>query len=227
MKNAILFALALSSTAEEVHSVVDDIYRFFRIENTGTVNAADIAASTNAAAAFNSAPASLATTAAPATTAPVTVDKNGMPWDERIHSSSKNFNADGSWRYRKGVDAGMKARVEAELGATMGHTTAPVTVTEVAPLPGLATAAAATLPGLPPIPGATTVAPEETPYTKFVSFLTENTQSPANPAGRLTADWIKAALTQYGIADGSLQNLAHRPDLIPTIEAGIRQVLGL
>lgn len=43
------------------------------------------------------------------------LDKNGLPWDGRIHSSSKNKNADGSWRYLRGVDKDLVGIVEAEL----------------------------------------------------------------------------------------------------------------
>ena len=45
------------------------------------------------------------------------VDKNGLPWDERIHSPSKAVNQDGSWRGKKGVTAEEKAAVTAELTA--------------------------------------------------------------------------------------------------------------
>ena len=30
-----------------------------------------------------------------------TADSNGTPWDERIHSTSKALNADGTWRLRR------------------------------------------------------------------------------------------------------------------------------
>ena len=33
--------------------------------------------------------------------APPTADSNGTPWDERIHSTSKALNADGTWRLRR------------------------------------------------------------------------------------------------------------------------------
>lgn len=49
------------------------------------------------------------------TDAPPTTDKNGLPWDERIHSSNKALNADGTWRRRRGVDDDTVAQVEAEL----------------------------------------------------------------------------------------------------------------
>jgi len=47
------------------------------------------------------------------------LDSNGLPWDARIHSSSKAKIKDGSWKKRKGVDASTVATVEAELRALM------------------------------------------------------------------------------------------------------------
>lgn len=41
-------------------------------------------------------------------------DKRGVPWDERIHSSSKAMNADGSWRSRRGIAAEVIDQVEAQ-----------------------------------------------------------------------------------------------------------------
>lgn len=42
-------------------------------------------------------------------------DSAGMPWDERIHASTKTKNADGKWKKRKGVDDAVTLAVEAEL----------------------------------------------------------------------------------------------------------------
>lgn len=42
-------------------------------------------------------------------------DSTGLVWDERIHSSSKALNADGTWRTKRGVDKALVAQVEAEL----------------------------------------------------------------------------------------------------------------
>lgn len=53
------------------------------------------------------------------------LDKNGLPWDERIHSSSKNMNADGTWRYLRGGDVDLRATVEAELRAKMANAETP------------------------------------------------------------------------------------------------------
>lgn len=43
------------------------------------------------------------------------LDSRGVPYDARIHASSKTFVKDGSWRYRKGVDDATIERIEAEL----------------------------------------------------------------------------------------------------------------
>ena len=47
--------------------------------------------------------------------APVEFDSNGMPWDERIHASSKNKLKNGTWRYKKGLEDIDVVKIEAEL----------------------------------------------------------------------------------------------------------------
>jgi hypothetical protein len=44
-----------------------------------------------------------------------TFDAAGLPWDERIHSSSKAIVADGTWRQKRGVSELLVKKVEAEL----------------------------------------------------------------------------------------------------------------
>jgi hypothetical protein len=43
------------------------------------------------------------------------VDKSGMPWDERIHASTKTTKQDGTWKLKRGVDPSEVKKVEAEL----------------------------------------------------------------------------------------------------------------
>lgn len=69
-----------------------------------------------------------------ATTAPVSgveLDKNGVPWDGRIHASTKTKTAKGEWKRRKGVTDIELAQITAELKASVGSapetTTAPET----------------------------------------------------------------------------------------------------
>ena len=44
----------------------------------------------------------------------VELDKNGVPWDERIHAGTKRKNADGTWSLKKGVDKELAAQIIAE-----------------------------------------------------------------------------------------------------------------
>jgi hypothetical protein len=48
------------------------------------------------------------------------VDSEGVPWDKRIHSSSKKFNSDGTWRTARNLDKAVLAQVKAELFAKRG-----------------------------------------------------------------------------------------------------------
>lgn len=45
------------------------------------------------------------------------LDINGLPWDERIHSSNRKKNKDGSWQKRRGVDEEVVKEVAGELMA--------------------------------------------------------------------------------------------------------------
>lgn len=58
--------------------------------------------------------ANVANPAAPATD-DLAADADGLTWDSRIHSSSKEFNKDGTWRKRRGVNTDLVMQVEAEL----------------------------------------------------------------------------------------------------------------
>lgn len=65
----------------------------------------------------------------------VTLDKNGLPWDARIHAESKAIIADGTWRKKRGVDAALVTQVEAELRTLMAVPSPNVAVSPVAPAP--------------------------------------------------------------------------------------------
>lgn len=46
-------------------------------------------------------------------------DADGIKWDARIHSSSRELNKDGTWRKRRGVNTDLVTQVEAELRGTV------------------------------------------------------------------------------------------------------------
>lgn len=47
----------------------------------------------------------------------IELDSAGMPWDARIHASTKTKVKDGTWKKMRGVDEDLVAEVEAELAA--------------------------------------------------------------------------------------------------------------
>lgn len=93
------------------------------------------------------------------------LDANGFPWNELIHSSSKNKNADNTWRYLRGGDAAERARIEALMEAegqalAEGRSTntppppPPVAQAEQTPLPPPPVAGNDTPPPPPPVAAA-------------------------------------------------------------------------
>lgn len=48
-------------------------------------------------------------------TGPIELDADGIPWDERIHASTKTQTGDGKWRKLRGVDEVLFGQVHAEL----------------------------------------------------------------------------------------------------------------
>lgn len=74
-------------------------------------------------------------------------DAKGLPWDSRIHSSSQALNKDNTWRYKKGLDDGIKTQVEAQLRSLPSPSAVPVVAPVVVPtipveLPNFASVAA-------------------------------------------------------------------------------------
>lgn len=89
-----------------------------------------------------------------ATVTTVELDKNGIPWDERIHAGTKRKNADGTWSLKKGVDKELAAQIIAEYQvAAPSAPTAPEELAAPAK-PGVPPAppAAPAKPGVPPAP---------------------------------------------------------------------------
>lgn len=183
-------------------------------------------------------------TASPAVAGSVEYDSKGMPWDGRIHASSKNKVADGSWRYKRNCDEATIAQIEAELRATMGAPavaaggatqvqaaggTAPAFgphpffdgTAAVPPVPAAVPAAPAVVPVAPaPVAAPAPAAPVAVPVAAAAG-LTYESLIAALPAritsGELTATQLQEACEKFGVA--SIGSLAARPDLVPIIAA--------
>lgn len=143
--------------------------------------------------------------AAPSTSAPAAppvssadVDKNGLPWDERIHSGSRAKVADGSWRMKRGVEPTKIAKVEAELRGQ---------IPAAAPPPPVANPLANLKPEAAPLPPA---APELTfgmVAKRVAAKLT---------LGELTTAELTKRLAGLGFPDG-LHTINARPDMWLTV----------
>lgn len=133
------------------------------------------------------------------------LDKNGLPWDERIHSSTKNRNKDDTWRYTritkeedKPAFEALKQQVEAELRERMaaagnGQADAPLTTETQAtptadappPPPPIVTPAADAPPPPPPINDAAPDAPEEPAAVDFKQVFARVTALQKHASGNL------------------------------------------
>ena len=188
------------------------------------------------------------------TAAGIDVDASGLPWDGRIHASTRVKVEDGTWRKRRGVSDETVAAVTAELKKTMGL---PSTI--IAPPPAVvlvpSVATAAPVVAVPPAPFAAPAVPPAPPTTTIVPpvvGIAPTATSPSSPvpgatsdshptataptfpmlmqaitkaygAGQLTQEKIQAAVQAAGMA--SLPMVASRPDMIPTVAAGLGLLL--
>jgi len=163
-------------------------------------------------------------TPAPATGAngAPTVDKTGLRWDARIHSTPPKFIADGTWRAKRGVLPDLVATVTAELR----HTSAPAVVGVAIPSPSTSVTIPAG-PGLvvppPPPPAAPAPVAPPTVYESFVNWISDHIKAATMGVNE---EWVSQVLTQYGIADGKVVNLQNAaPELITSIRTAIAGAL--
>jgi hypothetical protein len=167
------------------------------------------------------------------------LDAAGLPWDERIHSSSRKIGKDGTWNKRRGGPSGTElAAIEAELrGGTVmpvSPVAAPVPPMPV-PLPVPMTpqmAAAQQVAPVPPMPVAQPIAPVAAPAPMppmpepepqpvaveqtewdFTSFMMAFGQRVA----QIDSDYLVQVNALYGL--NAITDLSVKPELIPTIVA--------
>lgn len=158
---------------------------------------------------------------APATagsTSPVPLDSEGLPWDTRIHASSKEMIANGTWKLKRGI-ASQEVylnQVKAQLRQAMGGTAAPAATTAPAAPLGNVT-------HLPPASPPTTAAPAASSALTMAHLLPRVTS--AITATYLTPDQAGQIVTE--VSGGAVTNvamLAVRPDLIPAVWARLDQL---
>ena len=147
-------------------------------------------------------------------------DAKGLPWDERIHASSKAKTKDGSWRTKRGVDEKFLADVEFELRAK-----AQAPKSEPVPLPLAPPVAAAPAPvavvGLPSFTSAMgnalpPAAPQPLPLTQSPVYAPQAEPAPA-PVVQQPAPVVAAAPTPPPAGGKPAHTLeSFKANIIPT-----------
>ena len=155
-------------------------------------------------------------------------DSDGLPWDGRIHSSSKARLADGRWRQRRNTDPAVVTAVTAELRAALSAPAAPS-----APVAAVPLAPVATVFPFPPIEEPAAVPPP--PAATVLPFPFPPIEDPAvpPPPAAMTFPEFMRAITAARLAPGvvleackavgmsSIPALNQRPDLIPSVAAAL------
>lgn len=170
----------------------------------------------------NAAPVVAPLTANPA--GGVELDKAGLPWDGRIHASTKTKTKPGLWTAKRGVDPALVVTVEAELRQIMAAAPAVAPAAPVAPpappaapVAPVAPPQAPAAPVAPPAPPAAPVAGGADPRQMFVGLVGRT--SAAIGAGKVTQDEVTAICAKHGAA--ALPLLANRLDLVAQVAAEV------
>lgn len=156
--------------------------------------------------------APIAPTAATAQTAvPGTVerDSTGLPWDARIHASTKTKVASGAWTAKRNVDPAFKAQVEADLRGL--------------PAPAAAAPAVPVAPPTAPLAPAPVDMPQAPAARTFAQYMAEiGGMFSARPVDAHNA--MTAALAPHGMQH--VGQLAGKPELIDAVDAAFKAALG-
>lgn len=137
----------------------------------------------------------------------VEVDASGLPWDARIHASSKAFLArpKGTWKKKRNLDPALLASVEAELRATMA-VPSPTAATPAPPVMEVPTETGTPTPPPAPTPEPVTAKGEIDTFPKLIQAITAN---------GIDTEKVNAACKSAGLQ--ALPLLAARPDLVGTV----------
>lgn len=147
------------------------------------------------------------------------LDSRGLPWDGRIHASTRALLQDGSWRQKRRTDPAYVAQVEAELRGAQAAPAPAAPVAAVPPPPPTVAVVAApaalenSAPAVPPAPGGGTTGANPSEPLTFAGLLQRVTAAVAG--GKITQAQVVEACGTLGVP--SLPVLATRPDLVPSV----------
>lgn len=137
-------------------------------------------------------------------------DKEGLPWDERIHSSNKKLTAKGVWQRRKNIEDSYYESIKNELlGVTPAETPVAPVVEEVVETPVVAPAVVST-----PVTPISVVEEPAVPVDCTVLYQ-EMFEKVKNGFGTrlLDANYIQGVIANYNAVSGkSYKGLAEMKD---------------
>lgn len=168
--------------------------------------------------AVNSAEVQAATTSTSTTTAIVSgveLDSENLPWDVRIHSSSKAKIKDGTWKLKRNLDPQLVEEVKAELRGVMAiPAVEPKTNVDTNPF-SVSTVNKLIEAGN----GGTAIAPPPPAPAQSEGITTFPDLMKAITSAKLDSEFVKSVLAQFEIP--AMPILATRPDLIPAVAQGL------
>lgn len=164
--------------------------------------------------------------AAPTMTADTTIDKDGLPWDARIHSNAaEKMSANGKWKRRKNISDEQWVKVRAEYGvgtSEAGSESEPeVEAEETAPPPPAAPAPAAPKPAAPTAPAA----PVPTPPAGAPAPAPTPPPAPTAPAATPSSAPAPATLAERTPLNETIVNKMIK-DIELKGQAGFNYVIG-
>ena len=164
------------------------------------------------------------------------LDKTGLPWDARIHASTKTMIANGSWKMKRGVSEEEVAKITAQLRQVMNAPAAPVAV-EAPPINVISmpvpVATVQAPPAIQPPPvnvqpvatvqppaneGSVVIGPDYDSFFVVVNLATE----PAT-ASKFRDGEVDAICKTFGLT--AFSDLSMRLDLVPAIYQRLMDIL--
>jgi hypothetical protein len=142
----------------------------------------------------------------------VEIDSEGLPYDARIHSSSREKIKNGTWKIKRGTGETFIIQVKNELRSAMGAPvvagfTPPVVDAWPFPTPNAA-------PAMPPPPPIAQAAPAVQSFPDLARIV-----AGALNVGKITEPRVYEICMQSGLQGFHL--LPTRPDLLPTVSANL------
>ena len=157
----------------------------------------------------------------------IEIDSEGLPYDSRIHSSSREKIKNGTWKIKRGTGEAYIAQVKSELRGAMSAPSVPASpASPVAPVvvwpfptPNAAPAAS-TAPPPPPVVTAPQAAPTPLTFPDLAKAVALGVTS-----GKITEAKVHEICGQSGIQAFHL--LPTRPDLLPSVAANIMAAINV